>query len=232
MDIDFFGSAQDADNFQQQLHAALKPPAEVAMKKAAFDDHTPNSAKILIRNFHGRTEPVEIDFLERLFGYNQASGKKLKDRAVTVSVGEKNLLVMHPMDCLVSRVRNLNGLKRGAASVAQCRLAINVVRAFLEANCSEKDTQRAALNIAEQIETFAAWMDGVRVQAKHRLEIINAVPSAQFRSNKFRKKRWPQIYAYVKSRQRQIRPAASSRICKNYERLVIARRMLNYSRTE
>lgn len=199
LDLDFFGTMEDASSFAQRLDDVL--PYEIEEIRAEMDDHTPDSAKILIRGFHERDEPVEIDYLRGIFGFVANDESRLKRRAMTVVVCETKVCVMHPLDCLRSRVSNLSRLpgKQTSESQAQCRLAVTVTHAYFQRIC-DGDTpadRRASLNAAEQVADLACSADGIKIKLLYDIDLLRAVPVQRVASREFREKRWPQILKLV-----------------------------------
>ena len=214
-DIDFMGSASQADEFADRLDKAL-PENEVKTRTATLDDHTPNSAKILIYRFHGRDEAVEIDYLRQLHGFNLAEEKTLRRRAMRVVIEETTkILVMHPLDLLRSKVLNLSSLpgKQGKSSIAQCRIAVKVAYEFLKEICRQGVAvqRQSGLRAVEEIAALARSNHGIRLATKHRIRILEAIPHEDFEAPQFQGRRWPQISRYTESKIRRSQEASRNR---------------------
>lgn len=119
-DLDFFGDRKLAELFASRLERA-------EVRVPSVDDHaTPNSAIVLVRRFGDPPRTVQVDFLGAIKGLD---GEKVKLRAATVSLDGVShpTRIMHPMDCLTSRIANLAlPAKRNAQGAAQARIAIYV----------------------------------------------------------------------------------------------------------
>ncbi len=202
-DIDLLGSASDAERFAKRL--AKGGSGQVELFRATLADATPNSAKVVVRGFRGRPEPVEIDYLAALHGFDHAAEQRLRNRALPIEFDRSKIEVMHPLDCVRSRVHNLDSLpgKRGRAAVAQCRLATSVARAYLVGLCESDGNahKREGYRAVEQIIALAASAAGVRVHAQHRIDLLKAVPAELFGAQ-FRAKRWPRAVAHVDAKRR------------------------------
>ena len=202
LDIDFLGTLEEAKATRKKLADA--PGTRVDIVPASMDDATPNSAKLLVRNFHSRTDPIEIDFLFGLAGYLPPDEALLRERAVEIELDETPVRAMHPVDCLLSRVRNVERLpeKRGPASIAQCRLAIAVLKAYLTEVCGLgiEAQRRRALKVVERVAELAQSNAGIYLKTEFDIDVLDAVPADRFESQEFRERRWPQIQSLVAGR--------------------------------
>lgn len=124
MDADFIGTSDTA----QALQRSLGPPWK--LRKATFDDAGEQVAKVYA------TVPGEgikqVDFLSGIVGLDT---KGVRNRASMITLADGvTVKLLHPLDVLESRLRNLDALpsKRNAIGVAQARLAVSVVQAFIE----------------------------------------------------------------------------------------------------
>ena len=201
LDIDLLASRQEAKPFAERLQEALGD-ATVQLLLPTIEEHTPESAKVVISHFHERASPIEIDLIGSMHGFRTEDLKAVRRRAFDVDHQGARFKVMHPFDCLTSRIHNIDGLpgKRGRASVAQAKLAISVMGAFLARECARgKDVQRkTGLPLAEKLGRLAASAPAVRVWLKNRrIDPLECVPVDAFESANFREKRWPQVVAHV-----------------------------------
>ncbi|MBL0029309.1 MAG: hypothetical protein IPO95_09660 [Rhodanobacteraceae bacterium] len=152
-DVDFLGTRKEAETTANQLAGLM--PGRVEILLPDIDRQTANSAKILLQTFHDRTTALEIDYVSGLFGFTPEAEQRLRMRAFSVETSRGSVKVMHPIDCLISRVMNLDGLpsKQNPAGVAQCRLAVTVTRAFIHRACGDPSRQvmKTALKAAEVV---------------------------------------------------------------------------------
>jgi hypothetical protein len=124
MDADFIGTRDTA----QALQRSLGPPWK--LRKATCDDAGEQLAKVYA------TVPEEgiklVGFLSGIVGLDTRSVRK-RASVIILAVGV-TVQLLHPLDVLESRMRNLDALpsRRNAVGVAQARLAVSVVRAFSE----------------------------------------------------------------------------------------------------
>lgn len=202
LDIDFLGTLEEAKATRKKLADALGTRVDIV--PASMDDATPNSAKLLVRNFYSRTDPVEIDFLFGLAGYLPPDEALLRECAVEIELDETPIRVMHPVDCLLSRVRNVERLpeKRGPASIAQCHLAIAVLKAYLTEVCGLgiEAQRRRGLKVVERVAELAQSDAGIYLRTEFDIDVLDAVPAERFESQEFREIRWPQIQSSVAER--------------------------------
>jgi hypothetical protein len=124
-DLDVYGSAKEAATF-----AALLDDAELIVTPAW--DASPNSA-VVIGKINDRT--VRVDFMRNILG---VSPKSIKDHYVTFERtmeggGEPvRFSLLHPLDCLRSRLSNINDLKRqGVHAITSAVAAMTVVDLFI-----------------------------------------------------------------------------------------------------
>ncbi|MBK6728093.1 MAG: hypothetical protein IPG63_12670 [Xanthomonadales bacterium] len=194
-DLDFLGTRFDARRSLSRLVNTLD--AAPGYREATLSDATTNSARIWIHGFHDRRDPIGIDYLNALIGYSREDEDKLRSNAVEMTVGDITLKLMHPIDCLLSRARNVERLpeKRGSASIAQCRLAIEVVKAYLSEVCQggAGTRLREQLKAAERIATLARSDAGIYLKTEFDVDVLDAVPIERIESREFREIRWPQV---------------------------------------
>ena len=193
-DIDFIGNREAA-----KLHAIAleaKFPKKVKYTLATIDTPPPSVAVIMLRDFQGYAETIVIDYVSSLIGYTPESEDRLRRHAVPVEIDGRELLVMHPVDCLKSRIHNLIQLpsKRNELGAEQLRLAIKVAREYL---AQQKDNLRgAALPVAEEIIRLAQSRDGVAARKQFGIDVLEAIP-AEAMGEMFQARRWPQVLAYM-----------------------------------
>ena len=199
LDLDFLGTRVDAERSKERLSRKLQVPVDLI--NSDMSDATPNSAKILIRKYNHRDAPVEIDFLIGLAGFTPSDEQTLRLSAVDIEDGDTITKVMHPVDCLMSRVYNIHRLpeKRSAPSIAQCHLAIAVVNAYLTEVCRlGLNAQRGeGLKMAERVVTLALSSAGISLAVDFDIDLLAAIPAGEFSSPHFHEKRWPQIQKAV-----------------------------------
>ena len=196
LDADFLGGRDIARDVSQSLKAD-----GWTLWEAAFDDATAQSAKL-----SKRVEGLgikQIDFLSSIIGLDN---QQIKKRAVKLTLpGGVTLLVLHPLDVLASRLHNLAALssKRNSQGVAQARLALDVVRSFIEqvVNTAHDDPRRL-LNAIERVVQIAQDKKLERVMYQYDLNPLAAVPAEQIEVEEFRARRWPQILQYSEQRRR------------------------------
>jgi hypothetical protein len=204
LDVDFLGTRDAAEEHHRFLQIATQRHhlrAEVRFPKPF--ENTPNSAKITI--YRGDEVEAEIDYLSHIAGYCGREEQSLKDRAIIVEdlyEAGTILRVMHPFDCLRSRVHNLYSLpsKRNPIHIAQAHLAIDVLRAFLVRLTSEPgDAREQLLPVLEQVISLAAGNAGVAAHNEFGVDVMACIPESGL-PDRFHLQRLPQAAAYVKRR--------------------------------
>ena len=198
-DADFLGTRGEAEATADRL--AERMPGQVEILLPDMDRQTANSAKILLYRSHGRSDAVEIDYVSGVYGFTMEAEQRLRHRSFRVKTPFGEVTVMHPIDCLISRVMNLDGLpsKRNPAGIAQCRLAVAVTRAFIGAQCTDKSKQamKTSLKAAEVVAELAMTAPAQRIAIEYGIDLLEAIPADAIHSGQFREVRWPQIQRLV-----------------------------------
>lgn len=192
MDADFIGSNETAQKLQRSLGQPWK------LQKATLDDFGPQVAKVYA------TLPEQgikqVDFLSGIVGLDtdairrRASQLRLED-GTTVQL-------LHPLDVLESRLRNLDALpsKRNAIGVAQARLAVSVVRAFIEHYMNEAGDPRTVRQAVKRVENLALDTQLSRVAFTYDLDVLAAIPVDRIAYSRFREEQWPRMLARLNTK--------------------------------
>jgi hypothetical protein len=178
-DLDMLGSSQDAQRLQELL--SFKFDSKILVD---INDHgSPNTAVISI-HIDGEEEPLIIDYLAFMEGLKS---KEVKARAIEFELPSSSgketckIVVMHPLDVLVSRVVNIVRLpsKQHSRALAQVDLAIDMIRAWfskLEAAKQETMIQETVKEIVK----FAQSKDGKSALSKYGKNVMQAIPKGYF----------------------------------------------------
>lgn len=180
-DIDFLGSRRVARELAEKLHAELMVPSA--------EDHVQvNSAMLILRD--ARTGTVLVDFLNEVVGIEAAIVKR---RALEVEAFGVPFLVMHPVDCLTSRISNLQLLpsKQNELGLAQARLAIQIVNKFITRVAAEGN-ERHALDLSEHVGRLARGRAAAEVSSRYGIDVLDAIPVAAL-PKAFVEKQWPHL---------------------------------------
>ena len=198
-DADFIGNSALAKDLARHLGWQIWIPA--------LDDSTPQTGKVTHRTKSGAVK--QVDFLSGVAGLTT---KDLARRAIEMEVPNiGHLRVIHPIDVLDSRIQNLHLLpeKRTDAGIAQARLAVDVVRAFIRQEVATRD-ERAGLKLLERVADIAGDMAAVRVFLLYGVDPLNGVALDDFRTTSaLHKVRWPQIVAEVGEKRESLRRLSS-----------------------
>jgi hypothetical protein len=198
-DADFIGDSNLATDLGKRLGWKTWIPA--------LDDSTPQTGKVTHRTKSG--EVKQVDFLSGVVGLTT---KDLTRRAIEMAVPDiGHLRVIHPIDVLDSRIQNLHLLpeKRTDAGIAQARLAVDVVRAFIGQEVATRG-ERVGLKLLERAADIAGDMAAVRVFLLFSIDPLEAVPLDDFRTTSaLHKVRWPQIVAEVNEKRESLRKLSS-----------------------
>lgn len=197
-DADFIGDAVLAKNLGKRLGWEVWIPA--------IDDATPQTGKVSHRVKNGGVK--QVDFLSGVAGLTT---KDLVRRAVEIEVPRiGHMRVIHPIDVMDSRIQNLHLLpeKRTRAGIAQAKLAVDVVRAFIRQQVATR-SERTGLKLLERVAEIASESAAVRVFLLFGIEPLEAIPIEEFRTTSaLHKVRWPQIVAEVTERRATLKKLA------------------------
>jgi hypothetical protein len=193
-DADFVGTAQVARDLSQ----ALKPMGWRYWQPSA-DDATSQTAK-LSKRVEGQGIK-QIDFLGSIVGLKTEG---IQQRATMLNLADgTHIRVLHPLDVLESRLKNLAQLpsKRNSQGIAQAHLAIDVVKCFLEQLLNEESARRL-LDAIERVARMAQQKSLQTVFHDYGLDLLKAIPADRVASEEFRTRRWPQILKLIAEQRR------------------------------
>ena len=198
-DADFIGDAALATTLGKRLGWQTWIPS--------LDDSTPRTGQVTHCTKNGGVK--QVDFLSGVVGLTT---KDLARRAIEMDVPDiGRLRVIHPVDVLDSRIQNLHLLPetRTDAGIAQARLAVDVVRAFITREVATRG-EHVGLKLLERIAEMATDIAAVRVFLLYGIDPLEAVALEQFRTTTaLHKVRWPQILAEVNRKRESMRKLAA-----------------------
>ncbi len=191
-DVDFFAGAQVAKEMAARLGGKLFLPEP--------DDHVKVNSAVV--TFGSEEKYERVDFLANVAGMD---GKKIRARAIEVEAWGAKFRVMHPVDCLESRLQNLELLpnKRTDVGVAQAKLAIGIVRRLIE-DVLEKGEERHALKLAEHVGFLSRSRAAANAYGSYEIDVLEAIPT-DVMPQEFNEKRWPQLQKYASERRPKTR---------------------------
>lgn len=185
-DADFIGTSAIAHAMQRSLGQPWK------LRSGTMDDVGGQVAKIYAKTADGIKQ---VDFLSGIVGLDTAA---IRRRATAISLPDGvSIHVLHPLDVLESRLRNLESLpaKRNAIGVAQARLAVRVVRAFLEDFMEGGNDPRTARQAIKRIEKIALDTRLAQVALTYDVDVLAAIPVERIAYLRFHEQQWPRIIA-------------------------------------
>jgi hypothetical protein len=192
MDAGFIGSNETAQKLQRSLGQPWK------LRKATLDDFGPQVAKVYA------TLPEQgikqVDFLSGIVGLDTDA---IRRRASLLTLEDGTTVqLLHPLDVLESRLRNLDALpsKRNATGVAQARLAVSVVRAFIEHYMNEAGDPRIVRQAVKRVEKLALDNRLLRVAFTYDIDVLAAIPADRIAYSRFREEQWPRILARLNTK--------------------------------
>jgi len=198
-DADFLGNSQLAARLGRGLGWKVWVPS--------LDDATPQLAKVTSTGPDGSIK--QVDFLSGVVGL---TSKDVRRRAKSLEVdGIGQVVVMHPLDVLDSRIQNLHLLpaKRTEAGFAQARLAIAMVAAFIRADAALQG-ERAALKQLDRVVAIADDYAAILVFVLYGIDVLQAVPLEAFPTTaELHRTRWPQVIARARSQRESLAKLAN-----------------------
>ena len=184
-DADFIGTSDVARILQRSLGQPWK------LRTGTLDDAGGQVAKVYA------TLPKEgikqVDFLSGIVGLDTEAVRNRASTVVTADGVEVRML--HPLDVLESRLRNLDALpaKRNAIGVAQARLAVSVVRAFIERYMDEAGDPRVVRQAVKRVEKIALETRLCRVAFTYGIDLLAAIPVERIGYPRFHEQQWPRV---------------------------------------
>ncbi len=180
-DADFIGSSKNARALNKHLHWTMWAPS--------LDDSTPQTTKLTKRvDYNGIKQ---IDFLHSIVGLDT---KEIRKRAVAISLPPSSKIsILHPVDVLTSRLKNLQHLreKQNDVGVAQAHLAIKITSAFLRTLVAAPH-RRELLMWVEHIARIALDKPLGNTLDRYELDPFKSIPG-EIEVPEFQAKHWPQL---------------------------------------
>lgn len=179
---DFIGSSMNAGALNKQLHWTMWTPS--------LDDSTPQTAKLTKRVDNNGVK--QIDFLHSIVGLDT---KEIRKRAVAINLPPSSKIsILHPVDVLTSRLKNLQHLpeKQNEVGVAQAHLAIKIASAFLGTLLAAPHP-RELLTWVEHIARVALDKSLGNTLDRYGLDPLKSIPAGEIEVPEFKAKRWPQL---------------------------------------
>ncbi len=183
-DVDFVGSQAVANALSVALRWRLYLPS--------MEDSTPQTAKVSITLPDGGIK--QIDFFCSIAGLDTVS---IEARAVDLVLANgAHIRVLHPLDVLESRLRNVDPLpsKQDAAGRAQMKLAVGVMAKFLRVLLAKESVQMV-LEAVERVADIALDPRLSLVLLAEGIDLLAEVPVPEINSVPFRGRRWPRLVA-------------------------------------
>jgi hypothetical protein len=121
--------------------------------------------------------------------------KEIRKRAVAINLPPSSKIsILHPVDVLTSRLKNLQHLreKQNEVGVAQAHLAIKITSAFLR-TLLPAPHRRELLTWVEHIARIALDKSLGNTLDRYELDPLKSIPAGEIEVPEFQAKRWPQL---------------------------------------
>jgi len=194
MDADFIGSADIAKTLQRSLGQPWK------VRIGTLDDIGPQIAKVYAVLAEG---VKQVDFLSSIIGLETEIVRK---RSAQLMLPDGTAIhLLHPLDVLESRLRNLDMLpaKRNPIGVAQSRLAVSVVRAFIEEHMNIAGDPRTVRQAVKRVEKIALDAQLSQTAFTHNVDVLSAIPVERIAYSRFHDEQWPRILKRLEHRRQK-----------------------------
>lgn len=198
VDIDFLGDAAQAQELADALGYDCRIPDRC--------DPTPNTA-ILVDD----AGVVVADFLAFVAGLNETD--ILRRRLPIVMESGHAFYVLHPFDCLASRLANIALIpsKRAPRGFDQLNAAIRVCRAYLSQLAQESKSDEA-IKMANRIFDLALTDTGKRVFFGQGIDLLDALPEPEtFGVTAYSEENYPRQLQRVRSKRERFARFLDSR---------------------
>jgi hypothetical protein len=195
MDVDFIGTSDIAVALWRSLGRPWK------LRKGTLDDVGGQVAKVYV------TVPGEgikqVDFLSGIVGLETEAVRK---RAAEIGFSDGvTVRLLHPLDVLESRLRNLDSLpaKRNDIGVAQARLAVSVVRAFIDDYMDDAGDPRRVRQAVKRVEKIALDTRLSLVAFTYEIDVLAAIPVERIAYPRFHDQQWPRVLARLEHKRQK-----------------------------
>jgi hypothetical protein len=195
MDADFIGTINVAQRLQRSLGHPWK------LRKGTLDDAGAQVAKVYAAVSEEGIK--QVDFLSGIVGLDTEEVQKRASKLILADGVTVHLL--HPLDVLESRLRNLDSLssKRNSIGVAQARLAVRVVRAFIEDYLEAGGDLRKVRQAVKRVEKLALDTRLSRVGFIHDIDVLAAIPVERLAYPRFHEQQWPRVLVRLERKREQ-----------------------------
>jgi hypothetical protein len=186
-DADYVGTAAVARKLQRSLGKPWK------LREGTLDDAGGQVAKVYAEAADGGVK--QVDFLSGIVGLDTDA---IRRRAPEIALADGTRVnLLHPMDVLESRLRNLESIpaKRNEFGVAQARLAVAVVRAFIEDFMAEGNDPRLLRQAVKRVVKMALETRLAHVAFTYDIDVLTALPVERIRYPRFHELQWPDVLA-------------------------------------
>jgi len=194
-DADFIGTSDVAQTLQRSLGRPWK------LRKGTLDDVGGQVARVYSKVAEDGIK--QVDFLSGIVGLDTEGVRKRATKIILPDGVAVN--VLHPLDVLESRLRNLDSIpaKRNAIGVAQARLAVSVARAFIEDYMDEGGDPRKVRQAIKRVERLALDTRLSQVALTYDIDVLAAIPVERIAYPRFHQQQWPKILArYERKREK------------------------------
>lgn len=194
IDVDILGDLSSLFNISEELKI-----------KAVRQSPKVMSALVGLININqNENEKSTVDVIHKISGMDKESVKRKALKAEFNGIG---ILVMHPVDVLESRFRNVAMFKDRRSNpkyITQCELSCLVVNAYIK-NCLKNGMERLALKAIEAIVLISKTEPG-KCATRIGIELIKSLPLKEIKNENFKKHRLDQVVDELGSKVKKTKP--------------------------
>ena len=183
-DADFLGTINHVRAFAQAIGCAARQVPKRAMSRLLG---------MVVRRID-QQEITLVDVVHRIVGLD-ADTVRANAIEMTLPGRPQSFKVMHPVDCLISRLENLRQLREKQNEVGRwhTQVAVRVVRRYFEGLLQNETNERIAIGQATRVLKATLSSAGQQAFAKWSVDALECVPADAFRDESFKKQQYARM---------------------------------------
>jgi hypothetical protein len=183
-DADFLGTPEHAQAFAQAIGCeARKVPGRAISSLLGM----------VVRRI-GERELTLVDVVRRVVGLD---AQNVHANAIEMALPGRpeSFKVMHPVDCLISRLENLRQLREKQNQVGRwhAQIAVRVVRRYFEDLLQNEANEKTAIGQATRVLKAALSSAGRQAFAKWGVDALESIPMDAFGNESFKKQQYARM---------------------------------------
>ena len=183
-DADFLGSVAHVRTFAQAIGCEARQVSQRAMSSLLG---------MVVRRVDQR-EMTLVDVVDRVVGLD-AQTVRTHAIEMTLPGSPRSFKLMHPVDCLISRLENLRQLREKQNEVGRwhAQVAVRVVRRYFEDLLQHEANEKTAIDQATRVLKTALSSAGQQAFSKWGVDALESLPLDAFRNEPFKKQQYARM---------------------------------------